>query len=988
MEIRIIMKTKELLKIMDTIRKKADLNKLVVFVGAGVSRNVPGMPSWNDLVKEMADSIHYTKCNSCKHKSDCKEKCLLFNDYSTDELLKIPQYVFNNNPEIYWKVIEKGISATPTIDSSLSKAIFELNPDHIITTNYDHLLESSSSTFTKLYDVIISDNKLLDTQKGKYIIKMHGDISQKDTIVLREQNYLEYSQTHALIELFIKSLIVDHVILFVGYSLNDMNVKMIISWINYLRMQNNTIPANKYIGYIILDDKIIDKNTQKYFQLNNIQVINIHTFPLISSIPSDINMDKGKRLYSFLKTISDTSLEFQLFPMHHLEKIIDFLYEHKITNYKYLLSKLHINSYELANSILVLHNNTQYDALFNYFHSKSKFINKLHQLFANSGIMEIKKASFNSNSETLYIQEENELYNDPLFTAYIQNDYIELNNLISHEKNINKKLFYQHFLYGYNNIDINDIEANAKGDTIRNDLIKLYNMAIIRIITTHHSSISDVSHYVDNIASSEARQAYAEFKDICSGNISIKFSMINSLNKLKECINKKDTIYLGAGGAISEFYRLKNQAMECFYFYYSNNLFTLDFREVTSFFRVYIEGIICSNDDGLESTRTVSGIETHYNKYSLFPIDVDIISKYILCKELYSLLFNQNVSSLCVTQDGIEHSVYCYVNLINSLILLHTYGSDYSNINTLCNLALLLKKMELSEKHKMTIAQSMQILFSDNDFNNHFWCIFPNNKANVRAIALISKELQPATCNTCITSILSSTHFYELIGNVSIYDIRTILYLFLSDEKNQQSEKLLINFIDNQPDFERKMFLLQLFYKKIHSRKIKEKYMSLLSDNFIKLKPSAVYEFINNSWLTPSSQDISSIIDRFIELKEKQVNGVKVYPDPVTNTLEYIYILHLYGFIIDLSRLEKYADRYPHLMFLLHPDKFDYSSVDFSNYMWVNFANHHKYLQLFIKHREEIIPQLLKRIEKDEATENEKKILYGYLLKKADIMKY
>ena len=103
---------------------------------------------------------------------------------------------------------------------------------------------------------------MLNADKSKYIIKMHGDVLRPETIVLKEQDYLEYSQKHVLIELFVKSLLADHTILFLGYSLNDYNVKLIVSWINYLRSQNKAFSKDRKVGYIVLDAERIAKNTK------------------------------------------------------------------------------------------------------------------------------------------------------------------------------------------------------------------------------------------------------------------------------------------------------------------------------------------------------------------------------------------------------------------------------------------------------------------------------------------------------------------------------------------------------------------------------------------------------------------------------------------------------------------------------------------------------------------------------------------------------
>ena len=47
----------ELLNYISLFREKAEQGKLVIFVGAGVSCNVDGMPSWNKLIQNMAKAL-------------------------------------------------------------------------------------------------------------------------------------------------------------------------------------------------------------------------------------------------------------------------------------------------------------------------------------------------------------------------------------------------------------------------------------------------------------------------------------------------------------------------------------------------------------------------------------------------------------------------------------------------------------------------------------------------------------------------------------------------------------------------------------------------------------------------------------------------------------------------------------------------------------------------------------------------------------------
>lgn len=81
----------ELLNYISMFREKAEQGKLVIFVGAGVSCNVDGMPSWNALIQNMAKAIDYSRCDTCRHRLEsCENTCLLKDDFSTDESILTP----------------------------------------------------------------------------------------------------------------------------------------------------------------------------------------------------------------------------------------------------------------------------------------------------------------------------------------------------------------------------------------------------------------------------------------------------------------------------------------------------------------------------------------------------------------------------------------------------------------------------------------------------------------------------------------------------------------------------------------------------------------------------------------------------------------------------------------------------------------------------------------------------------------------------------
>ena len=73
----------------------------------------------------------------------------------------------------------------------IHKEIFKLKPTHIITTNYDNLLEEAAIEAGQFFHTVKHDLDLPYDNFNKTIIKMHGDFEHRN-IVLKEDDYLNY----------------------------------------------------------------------------------------------------------------------------------------------------------------------------------------------------------------------------------------------------------------------------------------------------------------------------------------------------------------------------------------------------------------------------------------------------------------------------------------------------------------------------------------------------------------------------------------------------------------------------------------------------------------------------------------------------------------------------------------------------------------------------------------------------------------------------
>lgn len=262
--------------------------KLVIFVGAGVSKN-SGLPTWGQLVQEFAGKIDYPTNGRL----------------ATEEYIWIPQYYYcldeSEGHSSYYSLL-KSMLPENIRPNLLDELIVSLHPKHIVTTNFDTLLDQVASG----YEVIREDKDLMTGISSHYLLKLHGDIRQPEKLVFKEDDYLHYSHTHRLMETFLKSLLIDHVFLFVGYSLNDYNLKTFVSWIEYIAEEMH-VKQQMHRNYFLSSSLHAGKDyLRKYYEGKGLEVIDLYQLPdevekQAESVP--LADDLGRRTYAVLELL-------------------------------------------------------------------------------------------------------------------------------------------------------------------------------------------------------------------------------------------------------------------------------------------------------------------------------------------------------------------------------------------------------------------------------------------------------------------------------------------------------------------------------------------------------------------------------------------------------------------------------------------------------------------------------------------------------------
>lgn len=271
------------------IQRASRENRLVIFVGAGVSMN-SSVPSWNQLINRM--------------------KAELPNEFSEEtDALKIAQiYKDSRGHKEYMDKVKDILLYNKAVPNPLHKSILALNPCHIITTNYDDLIEQELSKEFLQYHIIREDKDIPQMTNSNTLVKMHGDYVT-DNIVLTEDDYYNYKENFPLTRAFVQSLFASKLILFVGFSFADLNLKFILNELKNILSDKMQRPyllscdepsyatklyfVKKGVNIVYISEADVDLLNDGKYQSKDLSGIGLHTDKLLyaiknySAIPQD-----------------------------------------------------------------------------------------------------------------------------------------------------------------------------------------------------------------------------------------------------------------------------------------------------------------------------------------------------------------------------------------------------------------------------------------------------------------------------------------------------------------------------------------------------------------------------------------------------------------------------------------------------------------------------------------------------------------------------
>lgn len=316
----------------------------VLFIGSGFSKryclleNGDSFPTWVELLKKIClliskDKYYYDLIEEQEKKSQknlsngilyqkialtLEEEftCAFLKRKLLDQnLQKQIEFIYDKNKispmKLFISLFFSNIhinNSIPTLTNELEE--FKKTKEHVasyITTNYDEFIES------QLGDVaaIVGDSMYLEDPEYN-LFKIHGSIIDPKSIVITKDDYREFDERDKVIQAKLINQFVSKNIIFLGYSINDDNIKKILSSIFSPLEANGEIFNKIKNNFILIEYK--KGEDQLLTEVYNLDIGEGRIIPI-----KKISTDNYKKIYS---QINEIEMKYSLKEVKHLKGAI------------------------------------------------------------------------------------------------------------------------------------------------------------------------------------------------------------------------------------------------------------------------------------------------------------------------------------------------------------------------------------------------------------------------------------------------------------------------------------------------------------------------------------------------------------------------------------------------------------------------------------------------------------------------------------------
>lgn len=162
-------------------------------------------------------------------------------------------------------------------------------PITIFTTNYDRNIETKlkEEGREREYEAIVSQDDFQKWDKAKtMIVKLHGSIERAVPLIITDDDYVKFLMEPNLLKDAFKHILSTEMMIFIGYSLSDYNIKLLLEEVN------KTIKREKESarcrGYLI-QSTIFGEKEKEYWKDKGLEILSLNGNEFLENLKDAID---------------------------------------------------------------------------------------------------------------------------------------------------------------------------------------------------------------------------------------------------------------------------------------------------------------------------------------------------------------------------------------------------------------------------------------------------------------------------------------------------------------------------------------------------------------------------------------------------------------------------------------------------------------------------------------------------------------------------
>lgn len=293
--------------------------RLCLFTGTGFSKSITDnkAPGWQSLLESMCNLT--TQADELKlnlFPSDGK------NPLSLEESAQVvATELSNENKSIHEEIAKQIVKLELSGDTDEIKSFFQKETFDVITTNYDKLINKMIDIPTECHSIVPGLPIPRSNSRVK-VYHVHGSVDSPNNMIVTSDDYFKFMNNETYFSRKLSTILHEHTVIIMGYSLGDTNLKAIISdYKNFIVRHNSSSSV-----FFISRSKVNQYLKDYYAKSFGIRVLdNIETNDFFQSLNKQIPIVE-KVVDASISNINKVLIDGQSFTDHYL-KINNSFYE-------------------------------------------------------------------------------------------------------------------------------------------------------------------------------------------------------------------------------------------------------------------------------------------------------------------------------------------------------------------------------------------------------------------------------------------------------------------------------------------------------------------------------------------------------------------------------------------------------------------------------------------------------------------------------------